>query len=488
MALFGGVQIPGRPDLANVAILDRLPIPMIRKAQRLGFAIEREHFWELSSKFAKEIQSLETEIASYIPTDRLNEFSDRAGEMEAAEGDAEFNPASAVQIGKLLFDILDIASDSDIELKKTKAGGRISTGKKQLETLRLTHPVVPKILRHRELKKLKTTYADSIPKLARLHPRGDCCPICELKHDQDQWRVHGEMGTTRAETGRINHKNPNLGNIPNRSADGRAIQAGFIAPEGHKLVSRDLSQIELRCLAHLAQDPTMIEVYANHGDIHDTTAREIFNLPPDVKPDKGLHRVPSKRCNFSIVNGTTEVGLCMQIVMDYGANKMSVPDWLTEEWCKEFIVKWLNVYNQVPPFFDRSWFRARAYGLAWDIFGRVRLIPEVKSYHSWIRQAGLRQAQNMPVTSTAAGQLKLVMGRLEWILERLREQGVWCHSLLTIHDCVKVEAAEEDADVVMEAMQWAFDGCMDDMETNERQFLVPIESDGDITGRWQKEE
>jgi DNA polymerase-1 len=507
LALFGGIEVAGRPDLENCRKLDLLPIPMIRRAHRLGIAIDPPYFRELSVKFGVEMASLEKDIASYIPPERLHEFVDRTDpdNQEEAEELAHWNSKSALsfnagspeQIGKLLFEMLQTEDGKrigqDKRLKYTKSGDQISTGKKQLELLRLEHPVIPLVLRFRELRTLQKNYANKLPRLAKLHPRSSCCPICELSHSTDQWRVHGEMGTTRAETGRINHKNPNLGNVPNRTEDGRAIQAGFVAPEGHRLVACDLSQIELRTLAHLANEPTMIEIYKANGDIHDRTGRTIFNLRPDQKPDKSKHRVPSKKVAFSIANGTTGKGLFLGLVMDYGIARIPVPDWLTEQWCDWLLGEYLKTYTAVQPYFDLQHYRARRYGMVWDLFGRVRLIPEVKSYHRWIREAGLRQAQGMPITATAAGQLKLAMGKAEAMLTGMLDCGVWCWPLLTIHDAIMVEAEEDYAEQVLEALGAAMDTVMVDEETGEHCFRVPILSDGEVMyddkeqiSRWRK--
>jgi len=193
------------------------------------------------------------------------------------------------------------------------------------------------------------------------------------------------------------------------------------------------------------------------------------------------------------MNGTTEKGLYLQLVMDYGSSKIPVPDWLTEDWCKWFIAQFLEAYPEIQEYFDRMWYRARRYGMAWDSFGRVKLLPELKSYHSWIRSSGLRQAQNMPVTSMAAGQLKLIMGKTDETLERLYEAGVWCWPLLTIHDAVMVEVEEEYAEDVNETMESDFDNCMRDEQTGVELSRVPIKSDGDVIdyddtrkSRWKK--
>lgn len=481
MALFGGVRIPGCPDLSNVRILDRLPVPFIRSAHRIGMAVDREHFHSLTSSFSAEMDSLREDIVSYIPEDRLEAFSETASDYN--ETIDNFNANSPEQVGVLLFDILGIGRDK--KLKMTKTGDRIKADKKNLELIKLDHPVVPLILRHSELKTLVKNYTVKLPRLAVLHPRGGCCPVCELPHDTDQYRVHGEMGLTRAATGRINHKNPNLGNVPARSKDGQQVQAGFVAPPGKRLIIRDLSQIELRDLAHLANCASMIAVYEQDGDLHTDTCWKTGLCPVGEKPTIA-QRMGAKRCNFGIQNGTTEKGLFMQLIMDLGASSIPIPEWLTERWCKDFIIQWLESRPEVQAFFEQCWYRGRRYRMAWEPFGRVRLLPEFASYHSWIRQAGMRFAQNFPVTSLAAGQLKLGMGKTEWNLERMRRNGVWAWPLLSIHDAEMVEADEEDAEDVNEVVGYSMDTCMTDEETGEHMFRTPIKSDGAVVERWVK--
>jgi DNA polymerase-1 len=489
MSLFGGIDIPGAPDLENCRKLDLLPLPMIRRAHRVGFAIDPPHFHELTSRFNTELTEREREIAEYIPPEAFGEFIKRtdtdSDSDDETDSEPEFNAGSPEQIGKLLWEILGIGSDK--KLKRTRTG-RISTGKRSLELVRLSHPVVPVILRYRELRTLVKNYTVKLPRLAVLHKRAQCCDVCELKHDTDQWRVHGEMGTTRAETGRINHKNPNLGNVPIRTEDGQLVLNGFVAPPGRVLVKRDLSQIELRGLAHLSNCRSMIEVYEADGDIHDDTCYKVPGfVPAGEKPDKIKHRMAAKRVNFGIQNGTTEKGLFMQLVMDFGASKVAVPEWLTEDWCKWFIEQWLDGRPEVRDYFDLQHYRARRYGLVWTTMGRVRLVPEVQSTHRWIKEAGLRQAQNLPVTGLAADQLKIAMGKTEWAFANMRESGVSVEALLTIHDAIMAECDEgEDADTVIGALQWAMDTVMEDEETGEHRFRVPIKSDGSISSRWEK--
>jgi DNA polymerase-1 len=503
VALYGGIEIPGHPCLENVRKLDLLPIPLIRRAHRIGIAIDPPYFKDLSLRFGTEILDLERDISSYIPVDRLREFSGVGAKEEDDDEDgrsaldsttdsrsipsphssSSFNANSPDQMAKLLYDMLGIGAGKKL---KTTNTGRTSTGKKQLELIKLEHPVVPLVLRHRELSKLKLNYADKLPRLAVFHPHGSDCPVCGLRHPAPTWRVHCEMGTTRADTGRINHKNPNEGNIPTRTEDGQLIQGGHTATPGHKLVIADLSQIELRGLAHLSNCKSMISVYESGGDIHDDNARKVFKLAPNVKPDKIKHRMAAKRVGFGIQNGTTKKGLYMQLVMDYGANNLPIPDWLTEDWCQWFIDEFLRANPEVQEYFELQWYRARRYGMVWTSFGRIKLIPEVQSCHSWIRESGLRQAQNMPVTGLAADQLKLIMGKLDAILQKMWDQGVWVQPLLTVHDSVMTESEDKYAEEVLELTRDVMDQVMDDEQTGDRMFMAPIESDGLISERWTK--
>lgn len=294
MPLYGGITLPGHPDLENVRKLDLLPVAAIRRMQRYGFAIDREYCHDLSSEFRAGMVELEKDIVSYIPKDKLHVFAESTeedGEEEEGADGNEFNVASAEQIGKLLFDVLGVGTGK--ELKRT-SGGKISTGKAQLRDLEREHPVVPLILAYRERAKLISTYTDALPKIARFHPRGSCCPVCELPHRADTWRLHSEIVQTRAVTGRLAGRRPNLMNIPQRTELGSKVRAAFIASPGCKLVSADFSQVELRMMAHLANCSSMLDVYRRNGDIHVETAMACFGIDDPKKLDKISHRIPSK--------------------------------------------------------------------------------------------------------------------------------------------------------------------------------------------------
>jgi DNA polymerase-1 len=180
--------------------------------------------------------------------------------------------------------------------------------------------------------------------------------------------------------------------------------------------------------------------------------------------------------------GATVVGLLAQLAL-------SGLFW-TEEEGNDFIERWFNLYPEVHEYMDLQHYRARRYGLVWDLFGRIRLVPEVQSTHSWIRNAGLRQAGNMPIQSIAAGQMKLVMGMCEGEFERIwREEKVWCWPLLTIHDQLIVEVDEDErkSRMVDEVMAEQFENVMRDVESGEYRFRVPIKSDGEIVKEWRKD-
>lgn len=453
MSLYGNVELPGKPDLENVRKLDLLPVPLIRRMQRTGMAIDRDHFRELSSELAVEMAELEKDVAGHVPPAKLHEFAAAGG---------EWNVNSPEQVAKLLFDVLGIGMGE--QLKRT-ASGRISTGRKQLEKIKGDHPVVQKIIDYRERAKLRNTYCDKLPGMARWHPAGDCW--CGLRHLGETWRVHTEIATTRTETGRLASRKPNLSNVPQRTDLGARVRLGFISSPGYLLVSRDFNQIELRDLAHCSRDRFMLNIYAQGGDIHLATAIAAFGVPKD-QIDKLKHRLPAKTVNFGICYGLTAEGLQAQLTF------MGLP-WDRDR-CQGFIDSWYDLYPSVRDYMDLQRYRARRYGFVWDLFGRVRMVPEVRSIHSWIREAGLRQAGNMPIQALAAGQMKLTMGALEPWSNAHRD----VHPLMTIHDQLLVEVPEDRAEAVSEELAPYFNDVMGGL------CRVPITSDGEVMSRWVK--
>jgi len=489
MSLYGGITLPGQPDLENIRKLDLMVLPQLNRMSRYGIAVDLPYLDELSSQFGQEMAALEKDIFSYIPKHALDQFVSGAASIDAAVeeeyGSVEFNAGSADQIRTLVFGLLSVGRDQKL---RTTGAGKVSTGRKNLDLCRDDHPVVPLVIRYREYSKLKQAFTDALPRLARLHPRGPACPICELAHVEPTNRLHTTFTTTRAITGRLSSRRPNLQQIPIRSDIGARIRAAFIASPGTRLVSVDFSQMEIRDLAHLANARTMIRIYEADGDIHQNTAMNSFGITDPAQVDKYKHRLPAKRTNFGIQNGTTKKGLRAQLVGDYWNAGMTPPAWLTEDWCDQFIIKWHAEYYEVQPYFETQYYRARRYGFVWNPWGRTRYIPQVRSTLPWKVEEGLREAQNFAITASNAEQTKLAMAECEELFTDLMNCGVWVWPLLSIHDQVIAEVEEEYAEAVGDQIKDIFEHVMDDRETGERLWRCPIKSDCEVLERWKNKD
>lgn len=484
MALYGGITIPNRPDPENQRKLDLLPVPMIRKMQRYGFAIDIDYLADLSNQFELELIDKRKAIASYVPSEKLDLFCGMSDSIGSEDDDeSAFNPNSGDQLAALLFDVLGVGSNR--RLKTTKGGDRLSTGKKQLELLKKDHPIVPEILRYREIAKLKSTYADSLPKLAIYHPAGKDCPICRLKHNYPTYRVHTQLLTTRTATNRLASKRPNQQNIPIRTKEGAKIRQAFIASRGTVIAQRDFAQIELRLLGHVSQDSNIIRIFIADGDIHLDTACRAFNLEPS-QIDKMLHRAPCKNVNFGICYGLSAPGLYDLMLLTYATAGQPTPDWLTVDWCDEFIKLWFNLYPDVERYMAEEDEKAYRYGCVWTDFGFVRRIPGVRSVHSRVQAAALREGGNVRIQGTAAAIMKLAMAAIDERLDGLRNLGYWAWPLLTVHDELLIECDPDIAEAVQCIMEDEMDNVMVDRKTGINQCLVPIKSDGAIMERWTK--
>lgn len=483
--LYNGIDLPGRPDLENIRKLDLMVLPQLNRMSRYGIAVDLPYLRELSVQFGMEMAELQKQIASYIPAHALDQFSAAAASIEEEEGSATINASSAEQIRTLLFDLLAVGRDQKL---KTTGTGKLSTGKKNLDLCRDDHPVVPLVQQYRERAKLKSAFCDALPKLALHHPRSACCPICELAHLEATNRLHTTFPTTRAITGRLSSRKPNLQQIPIRTDEGARIRAAFLASPGTRLVSVDFVGMEMCDLAHLANARSMILIMEQGSDFHTITAMKTFGIKDPSQVDKYKHRLPSKRTNFGIQNGTTEKGLHAQLVGDYWAANMPPPDWLNQEWCKSFITSWHRAYPEVQPYFDTQYYRARRYGFVWDPWGRVRYIPQVRSSLPYKVHEGLREAQNFAVTASNAEQTKLAMAECEEDFELLLAEGIWVWPLLSIHDQVIAEVEEDYAEIVGERMVHVFEHVMDDRDTGERLWRTPIKSDCEVLERWATKE
>lgn len=301
--LYSGVRVTNSPCYPNVRRLDGAIIPMVNRMMRNGIAVDVPYLHDFSAKLERLKQEEYSNIQYHIPSEALYAFVAATTREESNEAsDAELtadlfaaaesiNLNSPDQLAELLYTHMGLGSG--VQIKKTKGGQRLSTGKKQLEAIKAEHPIIASILRYREYAKLKNTYADALPKLARWCPR------------TQTWRIHTQFVTTRTETGRLASRAPNLMNIPQRTDLGAELRAAFIASPGCVLLSRDYSQIELRILAHEANVPEMLAIFAEDGDIHDATTRSMYGLSLSQwdameKPLRKKMRTPVKNLQFGI--------------------------------------------------------------------------------------------------------------------------------------------------------------------------------------------
>lgn len=489
MSLYGGIEIVGKPDLENVRRLDLLPCKAVAEMQRFGFPIDKDHFSALSEKLAQEMKELRYRICSYVPESKLDEFIAKSG-MDADDEYLPMNVDSRVQIAKLLFEVLGIGRGR--QLKRTKSGDQISTGKRQMEQLRKDHEIVPLVLEYREYAKLKGTYTDKIPAMAVLHTAGRCerCSLDDfvVEHDAPTLCVHTTILATRTSTGRYSSKDPNLQNVPVRSKYGQQVRAGFVAPAGMELWGADFSQLQLRFLAHSANEEKMQWIFNEGKDPHTMTAMWAFGLDNESQVDKLTQRAPAKNVNFAIAFGETAKGLHEQLLADsYGKSGIEVPEWLTLEWCEGFLLRWHELYPAVLPYMEQQYYRARRYGVVWDMFGRVRRVPEVRSVHKRVVAAGLRQAGNHPIQAPDSAVMRLALAEVQAeVAERVRKEGIRCWLVMTIHDeligAVDKGYGELCRDLTTEIMERV----LVDRETGESMCRVKIKAEGTVMERWTK--
>ncbi len=328
----------------------------------------------------------------------------------------EFNVASPKQLEAILFDTLGLKS-----ARKTKTGR--STDAEVLEALSEEHALPGIILEHRAIAKLKGTYVDALPKL--LHP--------------ETGRIHTRWSQAVAATGRISSQDPNLQNIPIRTALGRSIRKAFIAPKGKVLLSADYSQIELRVLAHLSQDPVLVDAFNRGQDVHTRTAMEVFGVGEEgVTPDM---RRQSKTVNFGVIYGMGETAL---------AKRLGIP----RAQAASFIDRYFERYAGVRTFLDRTMAEARKSESVHTLLGRRRLLPDLRSSDRQRRAQAERIAQNTPIQGTAADLLKLAMVRFR---EHVADGA---EMVLTVHDELVFEVPEGGAEEAAAAVKKVMEGVM----------------------------
>lgn len=380
-------------EMLNLYYNVELPlVEVLASMEFLGFQIDKEELESLGKEYDEEITSLTREIYEL------------AGE--------DFNINSPKQLGEILFDRLSLPV-----IKKTKTG--YSTDAEVLDKLKDQHPIINKILRYRQIVKLKSTYIDGLLNLINRNTN----------------RVHSSFNQTVTSTGRISSTEPNLQNIPIRTDDGRKIRKAFVAKDDYLLVDADYSQIELRVLAHISKDPKLIEAFVNNEDIHRKTASEVFNVAKDeVTP---LMRSNAKAVNFGIIYGISDYGLARDLN-------------ITRKEAKEYIDNYLKNYIKVKEYMENIVELGKEQGYVETILHRRRYIPELKAKNFNIKSFGERVAMNTPIQGSAADIIKMAMVK---VYKELRQRKLKSRLILQIHDELIIETHRDEVDEVKELLK-----------------------------------
>ena len=362
-------------------------VEVLGSMEYIGMKVDKDQLNELKEKFTTIINELE------------NEIFELAGEP--------FNINSPKQLGVVLFEKLGLPV-----IKKTKTG--YSTNAEVLEKLRDKHEIIDKITEYRQIVKLNSTYVEGLLKI--INPKTG--------------RIHSSFNQTITTTGRISSTEPNLQNIPVKLEMGRNIRKVFISDKGCKLVDADYSQVELRVLAHMSQDETMIDAFKHNEDIHTKTASQVFNVSMDEVTSK--QRSDAKAVNFGIVYGKSDFGL---------SEDLNIP----VKQAKEYIENYFNKYNKIKEFMDNIIDDASSNGYVTTILNRRRYIPEIKSSNFMLRNAGKRAAMNAPIQGSAADIIKIAMIN---VYKKLEENNLKSKLILQVHDELIVEAVDSEIDIV----------------------------------------
>ena len=366
-------------------------VPVLAEMEATGVMVDTVHMQGLAKEFNKRLVEIENEAYALIG--------------------APINLGSPKQLAYLFFEKLGYPA-----VKKTKTG--YSTDQEVLETLARTYELPQVILNHRLLAKLKSTYVDALPKMVNPHTG----------------RVHTCFNQTGTATGRLSSTDPNLQNIPIRSADGRRIRAAFVAPEGWEILSADYSQIELRIMAHLSQDEHFIDAFVRGEDIHARTAREI--LTAGQEPNSEMRR-RAKAINFGILYGLSEFGLSRQL---------NIP----RVEAHNYIAAYFARYPRIRGFLDHSIEQGRVQGHVSSMTGRRRHLPNLRSKNGNIRMGAERIAMNTPIQGSAADLIKMAMLRVH---AQLKQHRLRARLLLQVHDELVLESPLEEREQVTQLLK-----------------------------------
>ncbi len=399
------------------SLLTDIEIPLaqvLSEMEHIGMKVDVKGIAEFSDFLSHQITSIE------------NEIYDAAGET--------FNINSPKQLGVILFEKLGLPAK-----KKTKTG--YSTNAEVLESLAEEYPVVSKILEFRTYSKLKSTYCDGL-----------------LKAVSEDNRVRSTFNQTETRTGRLSSTEPNLQNIPVRTALGREMRKFFVAEDGFTIIDADYSQIELRVLAALSDDKNMIEAFNSGTDIHSVTASKVFNIP--IENVTSELRSKAKAVNFGIVYGIGAFSLAKDIKT-------------TRSEADSFIKSYLALYSSVDKYMNKCITDAKQTGYSETLFNRRRYLPELSSSNGMIRSFGERVARNMPIQGTAADIIKIAMIKVN---NRLKEEYPDSRLIMQVHDELMIEAPEKDAEAVSAIIK-------EEME-NAVNLSVKLEADTAVGKSW----
>jgi len=400
-------------------------VPVLLRMEQAGVRIDPAQLSAMSSRLAVEMDSLADRIYA------------QAGEAAAQESPLRFNINSPKQLGDVLFNKMQLPKP----LKYGK-GKVISTAQDVLEELAEHHPVPRLVLEYRQLAKLRSTYLDSLPTLV-----------------DAEGRVHTTFNQVGTATGRLSSTNPNLQNIPIRTALGREIRAAFIPAPGNLLLSADYSQIELRLMAHFSQDPLLLNAYRTGQDIHTLTASEVFGIPVDQLDKETRNR--AKAVNFGIVYGISPFGLAAQLGIEQKEARL-------------YIDRYFERYAGVRRFIDETLETVRRDQAVRTYFGRVRPIPDIQSRNPNMRGFAERTAINTPLQGTAADLIKLAMLRID---EEITKRKLRSRMTLQVHDELLFDVVPEEADELRALVQH-------EME-HVAEFSVPIVAEVGLGANWR---
>jgi DNA polymerase-1 len=398
-----GVQRGQIEELGLTRLLEKVELPLVEVLcwlERAGVRLDTEKLGEIAANVEREIEQLEREIWGLA--------------------EEEFTIGSPQQLSRILFEKLGLS-------KKRRGKTGFSTDARVLRAIRDEHPIVAKVESWRELSKLKSTYFDALPGL--------------ISHDTN--RLHTTFNQTATTTGRLSSTNPNLQNIPIRTELGRKIRSCFVSAPGDRLISADYSQVELRILAHVADEQVLKDIFERGEDVHAATAAEVLKLPAEeIGPGE---RSKAKAVNFGIVYGLSAHGLSEQLDIEHDE-------------AAAYIENYLGRFPAVQRFIESTIARATADGYVETLFGRRRQIPELRSRQFQTRSLGERLAVNTIIQGTAADIIKVAMIACH---RTLRDAGLETRLVLTIHDELLFEGpdgeVEEASEIVRHEMESAYD-------------------------------